>query len=265
MRTTPRKTLVSVFSSLAKIAIKKHKIRLMIIVGDTATDVARELIYTVLKEKINVRRNTNSIWWDLSLPLNILGYEDRRYSALGWFKTFLSVVIALLLNKPNPQLIILNADSANKSTVKYWTDLVEPEYLVVLNYQGNTALTDEFILRTINKSGTIVIPAKVAGEVPLLKKSKYKKIITYANISADLIIKTTSKGEIYVKFGSEVKIINRKALPANSTLIAGAMFILAVKEGISLDDALFASLKYTFPTKLLSRIKTNLNNTQFTV
>jgi hypothetical protein len=246
-------------------AIKKHKIRLMIIVGDTATDVARELIYTVLKEKINVRRNTNSIWWDLSVPLNILGYEDRRYTALGWLKTFVSVVIALLLNKSNPQLIILNADSANKSTVKYWTELVEPEYLVVLNYQGNTALTDEFVLRTINKSGTIVIPAKVVGEIPLLKKNKYKKIITYANVNSDLIIKTTSKGEIYVKYASEEKILNRKALPANSTLIAGAMFIVAAEEGISIDDSLFASLKYTFPTKLLSRIKTNLNNNQFTV
>lgn len=265
MRTTPRKTLVAIFSSLAKIAIKKHKIRLMIIVGNTATDVARELIYTVLKDKVNVRRNTNSIWWDLSVPLNILGYDDRRYTALGWVKTFVSIVIALLLNKSNPQLIILNADSANKSTVKYWTDLVEPEYLVVLNYQGNTALTDEFVLRTINKSGTIVIPAKVVEEIPLLKKNKYKKIITYANVNSDLIIKTTSKGEIHVKYDSEEKLLNRKALPANSTLIAGAMFIVAANEGISLDDALFSSLKYTFPTKLLSRIKTNLNNNQFNV
>lgn len=265
MRTTPRKTLVAIFSSLSKLAIKKHKIRLMIIVGNTASDVARELIYTVLKEKVNVRRNTNSIWWDLSVPLNILGYEDRRYSALGWIKTFLSVVIALLLNKPNPQLIILNADSANKTTIKYWTDLVDPEYLIILNYQGNTALTDELILRTINKPGTIVIPAKVVREIPLLQKIKGKKIVTYANVNSDLIIKTTSSGDIYVKYESQKKILNRKALPANSTLLAGAMFIVAAKEGISIDDALFSSLKYTFPTKLLSRIKTNLNNSQFTV
>jgi len=265
MRTAPRKTLVAIFSTLAKMAIKKHKIRLMIIVGNTATDIARELIYTVLKEKVNVRRNTYPIWWDLSVPLNILGYEDRRYSALGWLKTFVSVVSALILNKPNPQLIILNADSANKSTVKYWKNLVEPEYLVILNYQGNTALTDELILRTINKSGTIVIPAKVVREIPLMKKNKAKKVVTYANVNSDLVIKTTANGEIYVKYESQEKILNRKALPANSTLIAGAMFIVASKEGISIDDALFASLKYTFPTKLLSRIKTNLNNNQFTV
>ena len=114
-----RNKLTKVLSKLAVLALRKHEIKVVVIAGNYDTELARELVYTVLKEKLNVRRNYSNIWWDLSIPLNILGYEDIQRSFIGWVGLLLSSSIALIKNKKNPQLLILNADAYCRVLVKY--------------------------------------------------------------------------------------------------------------------------------------------------
>ncbi len=265
MNNFPRTILVKTLSFLARLAIKKHQMKLVIISGRVGSDVARELIYTVLKEKKNIRRNVSPIWWDLSIPLNVLGYEDKEYSLLGWLKIIFSAYVALLINQPNPQLLLLNVDSENKSTIKYWTDIINPKYLIILSYEENSDLLEGLIMRAIRNDGYIILPKAIRNDIELLKSSKGKNILDYGTQNSSLIIKNKDKEEIQIEYQKQTKVFSKKALPAHSNLIAGAMFLVAAQEGINIDDALFASLKYTFPSKLLSRVKANLTNKEFNV
>lgn len=166
-----RNLLKSVLLLLAKIAIRKHGIKFVVICGWHRTKLVREEIYNYLGEDYNVRRNIQNIWWDLSLPLNILGYKDKRYSARHWFKIIFRTIGALIVAPRNPHKIIIDLNFSDKNTSKYWKKMIKPETLVILNYkQSEKELFEVLIDSTLKNKGEIF-----ATEGITKKFSKFKK------------------------------------------------------------------------------------------
>lgn len=230
----------------------------MVIAGSHDTDLAKELIYTVLKDKMNVRRNVTEIWWDLSIPLNILGYQDKQRSFFGWINLVLKIILVLFTNPKNPHLLILNADTTNQHTVEYWSKFLEPKYLVVLNKSSNTNLIDELVFKTSLNDGKIIVPIELVASFEVFNQLKNNELFTYgATKGVDLELKLT-KDKVTIKFESKELHLKKKLWWTYSKSITGALFSIAALEDISLTDAAFSSLKFTFPTKVMTRIKANL-------
>lgn len=259
----PRTILTSSLSFLASWAIAKHKIRVCVVVGVSGSDIVKEILYTVLKEKRNVRRNIEDIWWDLSVPLNILGYEDKQRSFPEWLQLIVSAFVAIIKNKPNPHLLILNADTKNPQTAHYWSNFLSPEYLIVLNYQQNDVLTNSLLANTVEADGKIIIQKKLVSELP--KDIASESLFTYDHDKSDLLLKKLPDGRLRVNYKSEKVILPKKLWPSVSMRISGAIFSVALLEGFDLDSTAYACLKYTFPKSMLRRIKSNLLNFPATV
>jgi UDP-N-acetylmuramyl pentapeptide synthase len=252
-------------SILSSWAIRKHRIKLIVILGIGGSDIVKEILYTVLKEKMNVRRNIADIWWDLSIPLNVLGYDDKQRSSIQWVNLLLSAFVALIKNKSNPQGLIINADTSKKATVDYWSKFVRPDYLVVLNYDEKSLLTNRLLTQINTTKGKIIINEKLISRVKKKIDFDDDKYFSYGQNKADLKIKSLSDGKLKIKYKKEKVILPKKIWISISENISGALFAVAILEKFTLKSIAYSFLKYSFPKSMISRIKTNLSNSAINV
>lgn len=252
-------------SILSSWAIKKHKIKLIVILGIGGSDIVKEILYTVLREKMNVRRNIADIWWDLSVPLNVLGYDDKQRSTPEWIKLVISAFVALVRNKSNPQGLIINADTSKKATVDYWSKFVHPDYLVVLNYDENSLLTNKLLTQINSTEGKIVIHESLISKVLKKIDLEMENFFSYGNKDGDLNIKSLKDGKLKIEYLKEKVILPKKLWISISENISGALFSVAVLEKFPLKSIAYAFLKYSFPRSMITRIKTNLSNSAINV
>jgi hypothetical protein len=238
-----RKLLKNVLLILAKLAIRKHGIKFIVVCGWHRTKLVREEIYNYLGEDFNVRRNIQDIWWDLSLPLNILGYKDRRYTTKYWFKIIFRTIGALLTAPNNPHKIIIDLNFSDKNTSRYWKRMIKPETLVILNYkQSEKELFDVLIDSTEKNRGQVFV-AEGLGK----KFAKYKKF----SVDRDFIHTPSNK----FKYNPRLPKVFVESYPA----------VLAVLEryGWNKDRIKKTITTYNMTEELITRIRSNIIKAKF--
>ncbi len=157
-----REILKSILIVLAKNATKKHRIKFIVVVGWFGSDLVKEGIYQSLSEKFNTRRNIKKVWWDLSVPLDILGYEDKQYKFFQWLVLFFRTIFSLILNKSNPHTFILSLNLTQKSIAEYWYRIVDPAILVVTSYKERRGyLVDALIRKTKEVNGIVLMSDQI--------------------------------------------------------------------------------------------------------
>jgi len=125
----------SVLRILVKITLFKHKPEIVAIIGSGQTSIAREVIYTVLKEKYpNVRRNLETPEAEFSVPLTILGYPSYPENFLEWFFTLIKLTLQTLLLKPHKHLLVLELSSIHQEIQNYWIQTIKPKTTVEISY-----------------------------------------------------------------------------------------------------------------------------------
>ncbi len=172
---------------LAKLTIRKHKIRFVVIVGWYGTEIIREQTYEILNTHISCRRNTHDIWWDLSLPNIILGYADTQRSVVQWLLLIFSTLVALLKNRFNPHIIILDLNLGAPDIVNYWSKIVTPEILIIVNKDRKiNNLAEKLELKTLSAKGQVL---KYFKEIKTgdrgfsyILDNKIRKVITHRNV-----------------------------------------------------------------------------------
>ncbi|KXK27414.1 MAG: hypothetical protein TR69_WS6001000290 [candidate division WS6 bacterium OLB20] len=253
-----RRLLRFVLGSLAKSAIRKHSIELIVITGWYGTDIARELAYTVLNDTLKVRRNTREIWWDFSLPLAILGYPDRKRSVPGWILLLLRASLYLTFARPNPHTLILNADCTFDHTARYWASFISADCLVILNYDREAAIVRE-LLRTQKEGATVVYnPEGVPASVQ--KFLTDKRTVTFGKKDQTLTLSVT-KGTVSASAGSSHTTFPFPATFGITAETLGAVLALAYDKGIDLAEAAFNTLKFELPGAVLAKIRSKLEIT----
>jgi hypothetical protein len=157
---------------LTKVAIRKHKIEFITVVGWYGTELVREGAYEVLSEKYNIRRNIQKISSDVSVPLNILGYKDQKYTVVGWLGIIFRSLFTLLIYPRNEHKFVLSLNLTQKSIADYWFSIIKPRILVLLNYKNRKSeIVDKIITRTKRNKGSIYL----SDQIELKRLSKFKK------------------------------------------------------------------------------------------
>ena len=160
IRRSLRRLLKKVLKILSKIAINKHKIRIVAVSGWYRTWILKESLYFALRDDYKVRRNLNDVHWDFSIPLVILGYKDVNYSFRGWFQIILSTISVLLFEKSNPNVLILELDANQDEIIKYWLEIIEPEVLLLGNTRPGMEYSEHLLVNGIKRDGTLICTQK---------------------------------------------------------------------------------------------------------
>lgn len=252
-----RNQLKFILGQYSKFAIKKHQIELIVITGWYGTEIAREMLYTLLSEHFIVRRNTKQIWWDFSIPLAILGYADKKRNLPSWILLLIKAGLYLIFGKKNPHILILSADCTLDSTARYWSSFIQPEYLLVLNYQKKARIVEELIQETIANKGQIVFdPEKIPAALNK-QLNKTKKLTFSQNNSATINIKPNGNF-IKINYLHHVISLPRHHFSAVSLETIGGTFAVSVLKGLDLYEIGFNSLKFALPDIIITKIKNNL-------
>ena len=246
MRFLLKKTL----QYLSAWAIRKHKLELIVITGDTGVEIVREGIYSILSQKYIVRRNIKSVWWDLSIPLNILGYTDETRSLFSWIILIFRATIYLLYGPKNPHTLILSAQSGLKETAEYWSEFIKPNFLVIVDDALNKNVSNYLRKATIEKNGVIITENSEFennSNTFLFGKNKSSKV-TF-QVSSDKILVQYNKFSISVPrfFFS----------PSSGKYIAGIVS-LCISKGMAIDDIAIGLSKFDMKSEILKKISTKI-------
>jgi len=253
-----REIFKNIMSLLAKWAIKKHQMSIIVVSGWYGTEITREFVYTVLKTKYAVRRNLKNPWWDLSFPLAILGYADYQRNWIEWLGLIIKAVVRLILGGRHKHYIVLNINYSNLETIKYWSRFIKPGYLIITGYKKNYGFIDTLIANTIINKGKILYNQK---NKILLKETfkNYQKTYSFGAEKNDmsLHIEQNSVSTIYSCLGDTIT-VRKNILPSiNNEIIASSLLMGKIKK-IDLTEGLYAIIKYGLPKRLITQIKANL-------
>lgn len=246
-----RRILRVILSSLASVAIKKHKIQLIVVTGSYKTRATKELIYAVLSEHTNTRRNIDKIWWDLSVPLNILGYEDKERSVIEWFVVLVKSVFVLVFSPSNKHNLVLDIENSVEDIQAYWSNLIFPNYFVILDTEKKTKyITDT--LTQIDKTTKIIMPkSDWANDL----KVDYNVKVYGEGCDLGIVEK---KENIMIDYQGKKEIYQKRQGVNHSWKSIGAAYQVAIEEDLDLDEIFVDSLKFELPLDFVSKLKVNL-------
>lgn len=125
-----RRALRLILFGLARWALAKHQPTVIAIVGEGKTAIAREAIYTILKNRFPTRRNLENPDAEFVLPLTVVGAEEYPTSPIGWITTIVRTVGRLLFLPKYKHVLVLEIGYTNKEIFDYFWQVTQPQILV---------------------------------------------------------------------------------------------------------------------------------------
>lgn len=113
---------------LAKLILKKYKPKIIGITGSVGKTSVREAIYTVLKEKYNVRRSIKNYNNELGVPLTIINALAPGKNIPGWLTVFYKALKLIIFKSSNyPEILVLEMGVDKPGDMDYLNSIVSCE------------------------------------------------------------------------------------------------------------------------------------------
>lgn len=128
-----RKTLAFILKFLSKWAIKKHGMKIIVVAGTHGTKLTGEFLSEALQPEYVIRKQLEASFWDFSIPLAILGFDDKRYSTWGWLSLLIRALFMLVFGESNFTWTLLQMNTYSKKIAMYWMNILEPEISIIVN------------------------------------------------------------------------------------------------------------------------------------
>jgi len=127
-----RKLIQLKLKILSKLILKKYKPKIIGITGSVGKTSAKEAVYTVLKTKFNVRRNTKNYNNEIGLPLTIIGSDSPGKSIFGWLGVFFKALGLILFKDKNyPKILVLEMGVDRPGDMKYLMGIAKGDIGIV--------------------------------------------------------------------------------------------------------------------------------------
>lgn len=182
-----RKILAFVLKLLSKWAIKKHDMKIIVVAGKHGTKITGELISGMLEPDYTVRKQLEVSFWDFSIPLAILGLEDRRYNVIQWTGLIFAALFRLLLGNSNFTWTILQMNTFKEDIAHYWLDILEPEITTFVNIEDNPRKLESLLTKKTKQQ--VVFAAELDNIQHLLKGAKANITVVGKDPDSDLVLK----------------------------------------------------------------------------
>lgn len=127
------KILYFILKTLAKSVIVKYRPQIIAITGSVGKTSTKEAIFSVLKDKFNVRSANKNFNNEVGIPLTILGQENSPgKNILAWLWIFIKALKLLIINDSNyPEILVLEMGADKPGDISYLTSIVRPNIAII--------------------------------------------------------------------------------------------------------------------------------------
>ena len=130
MRKIFRRLLRKILRHLSQAVLRKHRPRIIALVGETKTAIAREALYTVLHEHFPTRRNIEAPEAEFVIPLTIFGADFYPQSLWEWLKILTKTIGQILFLRPHFHILILEMTTGLPEILNYWLEITKPDFVI---------------------------------------------------------------------------------------------------------------------------------------
>lgn len=184
-----KKAIQNILRSLATKVIRRHRPRIIAITGSVGKTSTKEAIFTVVSEKLHVRRNIKNYNNELGVPLTVLGEESGGSNPLRW----LGIIwrgwrLSMKPSKSYPSVLVLEMGADHPGDISYLVKIapptigvitsVGPVHLEYFHKIEKVAHEKSEIIRSLPASGYAVLNADDDLIVPM-RELTGAKVITY--------------------------------------------------------------------------------------
>jgi UDP-N-acetylmuramyl pentapeptide synthase len=182
-----RSFLAFLLKLLSKWAVKKHKMKIIVVAGLHGTKITGELIARMLQPDFVVRRQLEGSFWDFSIPLAILGVEDKKYGFFQWIEIIVVSLFRLVFTTSNSTWTILQMNTYKEEITSYWMDIIEPDITAFVNVEGESRKLDRLLIS--NSTSKVIISDEFEDLDELLELGEAEKIVVGKTNDSDLTLK----------------------------------------------------------------------------
>ena len=148
MRGLLRRGLRIILKQLTRAVLAKHKPKIIALVGESQTAIAREALYTVLHEHFPTRRSIEAPEAEFVIPLTIFGANTYPQSIFGWLKVLAKTAAQAIFFKPHFHILILEMTTGLTEILDYWLEITKPNILITCGKHPPSAyITEETAIR----------------------------------------------------------------------------------------------------------------------
>ncbi|MFB6212824.1 MAG: UDP-N-acetylmuramoyl-tripeptide--D-alanyl-D-alanine ligase [Candidatus Magasanikbacteria bacterium] len=194
-------TLKYILKILSKATIKKYKPKVIGITGNVGKTSTKKTLYTILKEKRNVRASPKSFNNEIGLPLAILGDYKKTGSLFFWVKVISFSIFQLIFKRSSyPEILILEYGIDKPGDMDRLLEIAKPRHGIVTAmgkvpshiefFPSRKALVREKtkMVKSLPATGFVVLNADDASVYGMSEKTRAKPITFGFEDDADMKI-----------------------------------------------------------------------------
>ena len=252
MKKSFRRITKNILSFITLKIINTNNIKFIVIFGDNYTDIMKEGIYTILKDRGHkVRRNYVNFDKDIDIPMFICIDKDN-FSFINLFILLFKFPFIMLVKNRKDEYLVLDITTYNASVVHFYLKFIKPSICVFLDITKKSSIYEDRIIERSLKDAIIVYDGDSIFKKHLIFDINKKYFSFGENVENKLFFNVSLDNiEITYEEHSYTLKNNYKDIPPK--VIAG-MILTGLSLDISFHNVLNSVANFNIPHKKLQKV-----------
>ena len=131
MKSTFKSLVVALLTAEARMLVRRTKPVIVAVAGSVGKTSTKDAIYTVLKDRVHVRKSEKSYNSEIGVPLSVLGLENPGMNVFLWVRRLLEGLLIALHPKDYPDVLVLEVGVDRPGDMDRLTAWIKPDIVVL--------------------------------------------------------------------------------------------------------------------------------------
>lgn len=234
----PRRLLRHVLKTLTVLFILKNDIEIIAVIGEVGSDTCKDALYEIFSKRGKVIKNNVPFQKDYELPLMVTGSKIFPSNGFLLLYAMARLAIRLVIGKKVSYTAIVEITTTDAGIGKYWSQIMKPQFLVLLNTHVGTHNIPLLFINVTPKKHVLIVNKDNAQINALIMGDKATKYFFGANLKSDLTYEIHNERTVFHFHQDTIDL--RNTLPDVAIMpIAGAI-LTGIAKGYSFHNCIAA-------------------------